>query len=170
MNLTYQDSLPAHFHPQSKVWIYQSDRAFTPTEKTGIDAMLQDFVQQWKTHGTPVKGHAQICFDQFIIFMADESAAGVSGCSTDSSVRIIKNIEQQYSLSLFDRQTLAFVVEEELKLMALSAVDQAIDAGILYPETMYFNNTVLTKQELENNWIIPMKFSWLNNKFNPVTS
>jgi hypothetical protein len=48
-------------------------------------------------------------FGQFIILMADEKATGVSGCSTDSSVRLIKDIEQRFGVNMFDRTTLAFV-------------------------------------------------------------
>jgi len=39
---------------------------------------------------TPVKGAAYLFFGQFIILMADERVSGISGCSTDSSVRLIK--------------------------------------------------------------------------------
>jgi hypothetical protein len=31
--------------------------------------------------------------------------------------------------------------------------------------TLYFNNTILTKAELETKWIIPLKDSWLASKF-----
>jgi hypothetical protein len=35
--------------------------------------------------------------------MADETATGVSGCSTDSSVRLIKEIEKIFGVNMFDR-------------------------------------------------------------------
>ncbi len=43
--------------------------------------------------------------------MADETASGVSGCSTDSSVHLIKQIEQQTEIRLFDRLNLAFHID-----------------------------------------------------------
>ncbi len=49
----------------------------------------------WNSHGDPVKGYANLFFGQFIILMADETASMVSGCSTDSSVRLIKAIETE---------------------------------------------------------------------------
>ncbi|HSF45566.1 MAG TPA: hypothetical protein VLA58_06125, partial [Chitinophagaceae bacterium] len=103
-------------------------------------------------------------FGQFIILMADESATGVSGCSTDSSVRLIKDIERIYNVTLFDRQLLAFVVKEKLQLLPLNQLNYAVQNGFISSETLYFNNTVLTKQELLEKWIVPVKESWLANK------
>ncbi|WP_204351865.1 hypothetical protein, partial [Klebsiella variicola] len=69
---------------------------------------LIQFVSNWISHGTPVKGYANLLFGQFIILMADETATGVSGCSTDSSVHLMKEIELRFKADLFNRQNLAF--------------------------------------------------------------
>ena len=97
--------------------------------------------------------------------MADETAMGVSGCSTDSSVRVVKNIEEDYQVNLFDRQALAFAVDERIQLIPLPLLNYEIDNGIITADTLYFNNTILTKKDLVNNWIIPVKQSWLAKRF-----
>ena len=97
MNTAYQYLLDGTFHPESRVWIYQCNRLFSLSEALEIEDLLKNFTGQWKSHGTPVKGAGYLFFGQFIILMADERATGVSGCSTDSSVRLIKDIEQQFS-------------------------------------------------------------------------
>ncbi len=101
--------------------------------------------------------------------MADETATGVSGCSTDSSVRLIKNIEQDYNVNLFDRQTLAFVLKERIQLLPMDQLDNAIADEFINADTLYFNNTVQTKNELLNRWIIPVKESWLAKRFSFAT-
>jgi len=164
MNLEYKDLLPADFNPASRVWIYQSNRLFTIAEALEIEEMLDVFVRDWKSHGTPVTGYANLFFGQFIILMADESASGVSGCSTDSSVRLIKQIEQLYNVNLFDRLLLAFVVKDKLQTIPVSQLNYAVENNFITADTLYFNNTIQTKQQLENNWIIPAKDSWLSNK------
>src|SRR3954468_12176258 len=108
MNLDIQKYLPEDFPSDSKVWIYQSSRLFTISEAFEIETILQDFLASWNAHGTPVRGYANLFFGQFIVLIADEALTKVSGCSTDSSVRIIKEIEQQFGVNMFDRQTLAF--------------------------------------------------------------
>lgn len=164
MNLDYKYLLDGKFHSDSKVWIYQASRIFSLGEALEIEDLLKVFVENWKSHGTPVKGAAYLLFGQFIILMADETATGVSGCSTDSSVRLIKDIEQQFKVNMFDRTTLAFVVKDKIQLLPLSQLSYASSNGFITGDTLYFNNLVQTKEELESKWIIPVKDSWLARK------
>ncbi|MBS4064874.1 MAG: hypothetical protein KGZ74_09955, partial [Chitinophagaceae bacterium] len=120
------------------------------------------------SHGTPVKGFGTLFFGQFVILMADEQATGVSGCSTDSSVRLIKEIEQLYKVSMFDRQNLAFIIKEKVQLLPLNQVQYGLDNGFITSDTIYINNLVQTKDELENKWFIPLKDSWLAKKIKPA--
>jgi len=165
MNLHFQDLIPQDFADDSRVWIYQSNRQFTLEEALQIDELLENFTGTWKSHGADVKGYAKLLFGQFIILMADETATGVSGCSTDSSVRLIKNIEQDFNINLFDRQTLAFIVKERIQLFPLDQLNKAIENDLISPDTLYFNNIIQTKEELILHWIIPVKNSWLAKRF-----
>ena len=166
MNLAFQEQIPSDFNDLSKVWIYQSNRLFLISEALQIEEMLEAFVGNWKSHGAPVKGYANLIFGQFIVILADETATSVGGCSTDSSVRVIKEIGHKYNVQLFDRQTLAFVVKEKIQLLPLSQLNYAATNEFIHAETLYFNNTVLTKKELLNDWIIPIKQSWLSKRIN----
>ena len=165
MNFHFQDLIPQDFDDSSRVWVYQSNRSFALNETIEIEELLQVFTANWNSHGSLVKGFANLFFGQFIIFIADETATGVSGCSTDSSVRIIKNIEEDYHVQLFDRQTLAFAVDERIQLIPLSLLNYEIDNGMVTADTLYFNNTILTKKDLINNWIITAGQSWLSKRF-----
>lgn len=161
MNIGYKHLLDKDFSPDSRVWIYQSSRVFSLSEAMAIEDLLNDFTTQWLSHGVPVKGAGYLFFGQFIILMADERATCVSGCSTDSSVRLIKNIEQKFGVNMFDRTTLAFVLKDKVQLLPLSQLQYAFDNRFINSYTLYFNNVVQTKEEFENNWIIPIKDSWL---------
>lgn len=164
MNFDYKHLLNEDFHPDSRVWIYQCNRLFTLNEAFEIEDLLKDFTTQWKSHGTPVKGEAHLFFGQFIVLLADETATGVSGCSTDSSVRLIKDIEQRYQVNMFDRTTLAFVLKDKIELLPLSQLSYAAENGFINADTLYFNNLVETKKQLEHQWIVPVKESWLKSK------
>ena len=164
MNFEYKHLLNDNFHPLSRVWVYQANRVFSLREAFDIEDALNEFTQQWQSHGTPVKGAGYLFFGQFIVLMADETATGVSGCSTDSSVRLIKDIEQKFNVNMFDRLTLAFVVKDKIQLLPLAQLQYAADNGFIDGDTPYFNNLVQTKEELENKWIIAVKESWLKNR------
>ena len=168
MNLEYKNLLDENFSPDSRVWIYQSSRLFTLSEALAIEELLNDFTAKWLSHGEVVKGAGYLFFGQFIILMADEKATGVSGCSTDSSVRLIKDIEQRFGVNMFDRVTLAFAVKDKVQLLPLSQLQYAFDNRFIDSHTLYFNNLVQTKAELENNWLIHIKDSWISKKITVI--
>jgi hypothetical protein len=168
MQFNYRELLPDDFDGSSRVWIYQSSRLFTISEALGLEVQLDGFVNSWNSHGVPVKGYANLFFGQFIIFMADETASGVSGCSTDSSVRLVKEIEQKFQVQLFDRLLLSFLIGEKVQLLPLSQLDFAIANQFITGDTLYFNNTVQTKKELEENWLVPVRMSWLKNRIHDL--
>ena len=164
MNWNFKELLPEDFAPESRVWVYQSSRLFTMGEALQLEDLLTHFAANWKSHGTPVKGFGTLFFGQFIILMADESATGVSGCSTDSSVRLIKNIEEAFKVHMFDRLNLAFVIKDKVQLLPQSQVKYALENKFIDENTIFFNNVVQTKEELENNWMVPLKDSWLGKR------
>jgi hypothetical protein len=157
----YKELIPADFAPDSRVWVYQSSRLFMMSEALHIEDLLNNFAANWQSHGAPVKGYGNLFYGQFVVLMADERATGVSGCSTDSSVRLIKQIEQLFNVNMFDRQMLTFHVKDKVQMLPLSQLQYAINNNFISPDTLYFNNLVQTKEELENKWLIPVKDSWL---------
>lgn len=164
MNLEYKYLLDGNFHPGSRVWVYQCNRLFSIGEALEIEELLSEFTANWKSHGVPVKGAAHLFFGQFVALIADETATGVSGCSTDSSVRLVKNIEQRFQVNMFDRTTLAFVIKDKVQLLPMAQLQYAIDNKFIDGNTLYFNNLVQTKEELEANWIVPVRDSWLSKR------
>ena len=161
MNVDFKELLPEDFNNNSRVWIYQSNRLFTLHEAFQIEDMLKSFVSTWQSHGTPVTGYANLFFGQFIVLIADESKSGVSGCSTDSSVRMIKDVEQMFHVNMFDRLLLGFIVKERVQMIPIAQLSYALQNNFIEPTTLYFNNTVLNFEQLKEKWLIPLKDSWL---------
>ena len=164
MNFEYKHLLPADFNDDSRIWIYQSSRLFTMSEALQIEDILHELVTNWKAHGASVKGYANLFFGQFIILMADENATGVSGCSIDSAVRIIQQIEQSFNVQMFDWQSLAFIVKDKVQIIPRQQFNYALENNFITPQTLFFNNVVANKKELETSWIIPVSESWLKAK------
>lgn len=162
MNIDFKELLPEDFNNNSRVWIYQSNRLFTLHEAFQIEDMLKAFVSSWNSHGTPVTGYANLFFGQFIVLIADETKSGVSGCSTDSSVRLVKDIEQMFNVNMFDRLLLGFIVKERVQMIPMAQLSYALENNFIEPSTLYFNNTILNLEQLKEKWLIPLKDSWLS--------
>jgi len=65
---------------------------------------------------------------------------------------------------MFNRQMLAFVVKDKIQLLPMAQLNYAASNDFINGDTLYFNNLVATKEELLNNWIIPIKLSWLASR------
>lgn len=164
MNLEYRHLLSKEFSPTSKVWIYQANRILSIGEALDAEALLNDFIPTWESHHKKVAAEGHLFFGQFIILLADEAAVKVGGCSTDSSVRFIKQLGEKYDVDFLNRELLAFYPKDKIELLPYQQVGYAMENGFINSETLYFNNLVATKEELETKWIVPVKESWLKNK------
>lgn len=160
----WKSLLPEGFSPESRVWIYQSSRAFTEAESDKVEKLLNDYGAQWMSHNRPVKGWIKLLFNQFIIFMSDDTEDRLCGSAIDGSIRFVKEIEKEFNVGLLDRMTLAFLEGNEIKLFPVNKVHIALEKEFINADTLYFNNTVTTKASLENNWMIPLKDSWIGKK------
>ncbi len=136
---------------QAKVWSYQADRLLTDTEVQWITEQLGPFLEEWAAHGTKLKAYGEVVNHAHLILAVDESAHNASGCSIDTSVRFIKQLEKELQLSFFNR----------LKMLTLSngqfAYVNYADLSDLPVETIVFNNTVSTVGEFKNSWKLPVK-------------
>lgn len=164
MKLEYKHLLPDNFSKESRVWVYQSSRLFTLSEALEIESLLNKFSSEWRTHGEEVYAYCNLFFGQFVVLMADETHAKVSGCSTDASVRFIKQLGEKLKVDFFNRTNLAFVINNKIQLLPMNQLQYALDNYFINPDTLYFHNLIQTKEQLETNWIIPVKNSWIANR------
>ena len=162
--------IPSHFAPTSRIWIYQSSRPFSSTESVQIQKSIDEFISAWTAHGAAVKGIGLIAFNQFIILVADESHTQVSGCSTDSSVHFIQQVQQAWNTDFFNRRTLAFWMQDEVRLLDMGDLPSAMENQTIHAETLYFNNLVATLQDWINQWIQPVGESWIAKKYPDLLS
>jgi hypothetical protein len=144
----------------SRVWIYQSEREFNQKEIEIISEKAEEFINSWTRHGDNLKGSFTIKYNQFLVLAVDESFNNVSGCSIDSSVRFVQQLEKELQLDLMNKMNITFKDNETINLVKLSDFQQFAKDKKISLETIVFNNMVNTKEDFENNWEIPAKQSW----------
>jgi hypothetical protein len=150
---------------KARVWIYQSNRPLAPAEETGIKDILNNFINQWEAHGSKLTALAEIRYNRFIILTVDEEQAGATGCSIDKSVNLMKHIENEFGINLFDRFNIAYRDGAEINSCGRDDFEKLILDGKITEDTIVFNNLVQTVAEMETNWEIPFKNSWHNSVF-----
>jgi hypothetical protein len=145
----------------ARVWIYQASRKFSEAEKSTIFHTLQTFTNQWQAHGHPLKSSFVLMHDQFIVLAADESFNEASGCSIDSSVNVIRQLDKQLALDLFDRTNVAFHADGKVVLVKLNELSKALAEGKWSGNSLVFNNAITKKAELATHWLSLAGNTWL---------
>ena len=110
------------------------------------------------------RSNQALVLKELVVGRADGKFSGGSGCSTDGMGRLIKSFERQYSVDLFARLTITFLVDEKPQPLPIQQVKYALEKGYIETDTLLFNNTVDTKEKLEEAWLVPLDKSWLWNR------
>ena len=77
---------------------------------------------------------------------------------------MIKSLERQYQMTLFDRLSITFWVKDKIEMLPLNQVQYALDKGFINKDTPMFNNLVATKKDFIEHWLTPMSQTWLASK------
>lgn len=142
------------FPETAKVWLYQSDRAFTNAEKITMTQKLTDFISEWSAHGTKLKANGELIGDYHVVLAVDERVYGASGCSIDASVRFIKSLGEQFEIDFFNRMNFLVECDNGLKLVHFSELKN-------YPQAYFYQPIVQSLGDLRTNWRIKV----LDRKF-----
>ena len=146
----------------SKIWIYQSSRKFYPEEIKEITEQTEDFLSSWKDQDTPIIASYKIIYDRFLIFAVDQTLETISVAAIDDSVGFIFSLQHTYKVELLDKLNVSFKQGEFVQYKDLKEFQKLVKKKAVSEKTIVFNNLINTKEELENNWEIPLTESWHN--------
>ncbi len=162
--------MPLH----SRLWIYQSIREFSENEITQLKTKAEDFISEWTSHGKTMSACIEIFHNRFIIVCVDEKTTSASGCGIDKSVKFIQQLESDLGGNTFllDRMNVAY---RQARLNGKVGQGKIISCHISELKNLLtfpggqtgitvFNNLVNTKEELEQNWEVPLEKSWQYEK------
>ncbi|MEL6988880.1 MAG: hypothetical protein AAGK97_13795 [Bacteroidota bacterium] len=145
----------------AKTWIYMADRAFTWDETDSLRPEIYQFGEQWSSHNQNLLSYGELFHHRFIVLMVDETNAGASGCSIDSSVHFVQAMGQKYNVDFFNRTLFAYMEDEQVHTLPKHELAEAYANGKINDETLMFNNLVKTRQEFEDGWIAPLSETWI---------
>lgn len=145
-----------------RIWIYQAERALSEVEQRLILDRLKEFTGQWRAHGKKLSATAEIRHDLFIILMVDDAVEWPSGCSIDKSVYLLKDLEQELGVDLFDRLRVAYRQDQDtpIQIASQAEFEQLFASGEVDQNTIVFNNLVPSYPDLSDKWEVPLSQSW----------
>jgi len=145
----------------SRIWIYQSNRSLDTQEVEVASAVLLNFTEQWTAHQNNLKASFTILYQRFIVLAVDEKAAGASGCSIDSSVRVLQQLQKEFDVDLFNRTLIYYKAEEDyIDSAEMGDFKALLSSGELTADTVVFNNMIEQINQLDTEWEVPVSKSW----------
>ena len=143
-----------------RVIIYPALRPFTPKESKVIAEKLYDFLATWAAHGKPLSSSFKIEKNQFIIVCVDEEKEAASGCSIDSLSGIMRELDQEFNLGLFDRMKASFVEDGEVKTMKLQEFRKGLKDGSISQDIEVFDFSKNSYIAFLSDFLLPLNKSW----------
>lgn len=152
------------FPSSSRIWIYASNRTFTWEETERISARLLNHCNVWNAHGTQLESSFTILEHRFIVFAVNQSAYAPSGCSIDSSVAVLRQIEAEHKVQLLDAARVSYrrTEEELIEELPLLEFKKAVRAGELPSGAVIYQTHLTALEQLESDFAVPLAQSWAN--------
>lgn len=147
--------------PTARVWIYQANRTLNSNEMATATEMLQTFCESWAAHGSGLQTSFRIDHKRFLILAVDEQSGGASGCSIDSSVRVVKELGVRLGLDFLDRSEIAFWEDDRVITYPITQIKNLFTEGRLNTQTQTFNTLATTLGEWNNTPLQYVADSWL---------
>lgn len=150
----------------SRIWIYQASRPLLEKDKQTIEEKITGFLNQWETHGQPLKASWSLYYDRFLVMAVDDSFQSPSGCSIDESVHFLRELESELGIGFLEKSSVAVMQPgDSIEVFELKDVKKSVQQGKIQPDTIIFNNLVPTLGDLSTSWKAPASKSWLSRYF-----
>jgi hypothetical protein len=147
---------------KSRIWIYQSNDEFNKSDIKIINEKSDEFIKNWKAHNKDLKSAYTILHNRFIVIAIDEDFNPIGGCSIDYSLRLIKDISNTINKNLLDRMTIIYRDNTLINSISLNEFKSQIKNGLFSNDTLIFDTTINSKQELLDKFEVKLSNSWLS--------
>lgn len=142
-----------------KIIIYPASRSLSAKEVKEITEKIYDFLPTWNAHGKSLTSSFKIDYRQFVIISVDEEKVQASGCSMDSLNGLMREIDADYQLGIFDRMKACYKENDEIKTLPLIEFRNKIKTGEL-KDIEVFDFSKDTYVNYLSDFLLPLSRSW----------
>jgi hypothetical protein len=141
---------------QARTWLFGISPTLDENKSRHLLATVDQFLDQWAAHGTPVTSARELLFDSFLAIAVDERSE-TSGCSIDRLFGLLRQFERDLGVSILDANRV-FVRHADGRIEALSRATFR-DRGDLH--TTVFDTTAERLSEIRSgHWIRKAQDAW----------
>ena len=127
----------AHLSSDSRVWFFIANRPLTAPEEQQLQALMTEFINGWKSHGSPLLAGFELRWHALLTVAVDESVEAPSGCSIDKVFKLLQEFLIATGIDFLNRLLLLVPDgEETAQIYSRDKAQEALDCGKLDENTM----------------------------------
>lgn len=162
MPLISFEELPDH----ARLWIFAASRPLASDESAALLHYVDAYLSTWEAHGAPLRVGRDWRYDRFLMVAADESAAGVSGCSIDGLVRSLRGAESRLGITLTHNAPVWYRDGDAIRQVSRTEFRELAKVGAVGLDTTVFDNSLATVAAVrQGRWELAARDSWHGQAF-----
>jgi hypothetical protein len=159
------DQLP----DSSRVWIFASDRRLQDSEARTLLATVDEFLSQWKAHGSPLRSAREWRENRFLVIGVDPTVEQASGCSIDGLFRGLQTLEGSLGTRLVAGGRVFYRdASGEPQLAARAELSSLAARGVLREEMPVFDTSITNAGAYREGFERPARETWVASLLAPA--
>jgi hypothetical protein len=157
MPLLSFDTLP----DTSRLWIFSASQPVTGENAERLFSLVDDYLDEWKAHGTPLHCARDWSNDRFLAVAVDEAATGASGCSIDALFRILQDAQVSLGTTLVGSSRVYYRASDgTIECVSRPEFVRRRSSGMLPDDTPVFDTSVTNAGDYRTHFERALSASW----------
>ncbi|MYA64441.1 MAG: hypothetical protein F4139_06720 [Gemmatimonadetes bacterium] len=150
------------FPGSARIWIFGTDRALEAREAEDLLGSVDEFLQAWAAHGVPLRAARTWRHGRFLIVAVDMERVPPSGCSIDSLVHVLRDLEGRLGARFLGNEAVWYRDEGGvIQRASRPEFRELARRGGVTPRSVVFDNSITALSELRaGRWEGPASERW----------
>jgi hypothetical protein len=150
-----------------RIWVYNAQRAVQTAEMEVLAPEMMNFIQNWKAHGKDLEASFEWLHQQILILKVNEDTQLATGCSIDSWMAFLQQIDVAYKFDFFKRDRIAIEQEGKLTMYAMNEIPAAWESGEISENALLLDHTISKLSDFDF-YKKPILDSWIGRRLKPL--
>ena len=150
------------FPGSARIWIFGTDRELDAAETKDLLGSVDEFLRKWAAHGVPLRAARSWRHGRFLIVAVDMEMVPPSGCSIDSLVHVLRDLEGRLGARFLGNEAVWYRDDSgAIRRASRPEFRELARRGRVTTRSVVFDNSITALSELRaGHWEGPASERW----------